>query len=439
MSKKRLEPGNGLRRVSAVMISAFALLMAVEVQADALLLRGGEKLIGKVVSEEPSKIVFESHTLGRIAVARDRIERIERDASAEVSTNQVAAPASDRPPAANQFLPWTSAPAGSEAFDWIQLKSGEWLAGKIKSLQEEKLEFDSEKLNFFTFDWEDILTLRSARLNSVRVENHKPVDGTLLVTTNEVQIITDSSTNTYPRAELLAITPTGNRELDKWSGQISVGVSFRAGNTRQVDVNTHATLQRRTPDTRLYLDYLGNYGKLKSETTSDNHLLTGQFDYFLSRRLYVRLPDVQYFRDTFQDLEHSVTVGAGVGYDIIKTPRTEWNVTASPSWQRNWYETVPSGDITSADSAALVFETRFDTELTQRIDFIFKYRAQLSGRETGNSKHHAETTLQFEVHKRLKLDVSFVWDHISNPQTESDQTTPISDDFKLITSLGIDF
>jgi hypothetical protein len=83
--------------------------------------------------------------------------------------------------------------------------------------------------------------------------------------------------------------------------------------------------------------------------------------------------------------------------------------------------------------------TRFDTELTQRLDFIAEYRGQLTGQKAGNDTHHAVTSLEFEIHKRLKLDLSFVWDRISNPQTESGGVTPTPDDFRLITSLGVDF
>jgi len=325
---------------------------------------------------------------------------------------------------------------GQDGYDWIQLKSGEWLKGRIKSLQEEKIEFDSEELDLLTFDWKDILTVRSPRLNSVRIEKLKPVDGSLVVTTNEVQVITPTTTNTYPRADLLAITPTGNRELDKWTGKISAGVSFRSGNTHETDVNVQASAQRRTPESRLGLDYLGNYGTINDTQVEQNHRLTGEFDYFLSRRLYLRVPDVEYFRDPLQNIEHRLTLGAGVGYDLVKTPRTEWNVTASPSWQRNWFTSGGSG---TADSVALVLSTHFDTELTQRLDLIFDYRGQLTRKATGDDTHHAQTTLEFEIHKRLKLDVSFVWDRISSPHTGSSGTTPTPDDFRLITQLGIDF
>lgn len=330
-------------------------------------------------------------------------------------------------------------PAGGDGFDWIELKSGEWLKGRIKSLQNDLLEFDSEELNFLTFDWNKIRSVRSSRLVSVRIENLKPVDGTILVTTNQVAVVTPNSTNAYPRANLLAITPTGNREVDKWTGNVSAGVSFRSGNTRETDFNVQSTIKRQTPDTRLNFDYLGNYGKINGEEVEQNHRFIGRFDYFLSRRLYVRVPDVEYFRDPLQNLNHRMTVGAGVGYDLIKTPRSEWNVTLSPSWQRNWFDSVEPGDANTANSAALVMSTRFETELTHRLDFIFEYRGQLTRKDTGNDTHHAVTTLEFEIHKQLKLDLSLVWDRISYPKVEYDGVTPTPDDFRLITSLGVDF
>ncbi len=433
-SELRAESRSAAKRAAL----ALALFFAFHGRADSVWLRGGEKLIGKIVSEEPAKVVFESQTLGKIEIARDRIERLERDATAPspAATNQAAAPSAPSGAVTNVFYPWLTPEslAKTNEFDWIQLKSGEWLKGRIKSLQEEKLEFDSEELNYFTFDWKDIHALHSPRLNSVRVEKVKPVDGAVFVTTNEVQVITPTATNIYPRSELLAITPTGNRELDKWSGSVSAGLSFRSGNTREIDLNARAILQRRTPDNRLYLDYEVNYGKVSDEQTEQNQRFVGQFDYFLSRRLYLRLPDIEYYRDPLINVAHRITLGAGVGYDLVKTPRTEWNLTASPSWQRNWFD---DGSTTSA--GALVFATRFDTELTKRLNLIFEYRGQLTRKESGNNIHHAETKLEFEIHKHLKLDVSFEWDRIADPKTEPSSPNPTPDDYRLITSLGIDF
>jgi putative salt-induced outer membrane protein YdiY len=434
-------------RASAILPCYFVLLAALGIgtsaaRADSLFLRGGEKLQGKVISVDAAKVVFESQTLGKLEITRDRIERIERDTPTPppsvAPTNTAIGNTAPAAPLTNQFLPWTSGPSAGEEFDWIQLKSGEWLKGRIKSMQEDKLEFDSEELDLLSFGWDDIRIARSPQLKSVRIENTKPMEGSLLVTPSEVQIITLTATNTYPRADLLAITPTGNRELDKWSGEISAGVSFRAGNTRETDISTHDTLLRRTPETRLSLDFLGNYGKVNGAQTEQNQRLIGQFDYFLSRRLYARVPDVEYFRDPLQNLAHRLTVGGGVGYDLLNTSRVEWNVTTGPAWQNNWFDSVPPGEASSASSLALVLSTRLDFQLTKRLDYILEYRGQLTSQKDGNNTHHMLSTLEFEIHKRLKLDLSFVWDRITSPQTESDGATPTPDDFRLITSLGID-
>jgi hypothetical protein len=55
----------------------------------------------------------------------------------------------------------------SDKFDWIQLKSGEWLAGKLIAMYDEELEFDSEELDEQTLEWDDIRQIRTAR--TVRV------------------------------------------------------------------------------------------------------------------------------------------------------------------------------------------------------------------------------------------------------------------------------
>src|SRR5689334_23338728 len=42
--------------------------------------------------------------------------------------------------------------------DWVQLTSGEWLKGRIRSMQHRSLDFESDKLKDLTLDWEDVKT-----------------------------------------------------------------------------------------------------------------------------------------------------------------------------------------------------------------------------------------------------------------------------------------
>src|SRR6516225_4220584 len=59
-------------------------------------------------------------------------------------------------------LPRPPAPMSDNA-DWVQLKSGEWLRGKITSFTYPKLNFDSDKLKDQTFDFKDLVQLWSPR------------------------------------------------------------------------------------------------------------------------------------------------------------------------------------------------------------------------------------------------------------------------------------
>ncbi|HYV26623.1 MAG TPA: DUF481 domain-containing protein, partial [Candidatus Eisenbacteria bacterium] len=435
---------------------ALILFFNTDAFADSVFLRGGERLNGKIIAEEPTKIIFESQNLGKIEIPRDRIERLEREPVTPSPAAPPGSPAKVFPPAStnatatlvvpamaltNGFFPWLLAQslAESNRFDWIQLKSGEWLKGKIKSMQDEKLEFNSEEMDLHDFKWEEIRTLYSPRLKSVRFDTRGNSSGWLLITTNEVRVFSETATNTYPRRELLAITPTGNKELNNWSGKLIAGLTFRSGNTKEIEYNAHGTIERRTPSTRLTLDYLGNFSEINGTQTEDNQRATGNFDYFLSRRLFLRVPFVEYYRDPFQNLDQRPTVGGGVGYDLVHNRRVEWEVSAGPAFQRNWYSSVETNQSQTAEAVALTLGSRFDWEVTKRIDFILEFRGQFSDRETGNNSLHNVATLEFEIHKRLNLDISFIWDRIGSPKTESNGTTPFTDDFRLTLGVGIDF
>lgn len=527
-------PGTGL------VLAGCLLLGGTLARADTILLRGGERLIGKVVVELPERVSFESQTLGVLEVRRDRIERIERDepppppaanasasvpaastvAAAEtaksdsiipvapaqtpeqkdvtanppdsivplapgttaaatptpVATPPPAAPVVTAPPIAiapplatvtevtvapriervpvaeaplppaqgaptptTVFYPWSGLGTEQDTFDWIQLKSGEWLKGKLKGMQGFSLDFDSEKLDDRTFDWEDVTIVRSPRMNSMWFGKSSTAAGSLLVTADEVKVISTAGITTYPRADLLAITPTGKHERDNWAGTLSFGYDFRKGNTDEISYNLSATLQRRTPLTRLTLSYLGNFTKLNGDISDDNERITAQFDYFFSRRLYVRVPDYEWYRDPLQNIKARSTLGGAVGYDLFRTKNFEWDVSTGPAFSRTRYISVESGNSDTADAAALVFSTHLDWQATERIEWIFDYRGQASGKESsGGTTQHMNSTVKFEIHKRLKLNMSFIWDRVGQPKTNADGTTPLPDDFRVTTSLEVD-
>lgn len=333
-----------------------------------------------------------------------------------------------------------------DEFDWIQLKSGEWLKGRIKAMQNREIEFDSEEVDDQTFDWVDIRRLRSPRTMDVLFLDGERASGPVTVTPDQITVHGAESLVMH-RGAVLGLTPGGSKERNYWSGMASLGLTLRAGNTEQVEYNAQVHLQRRTPATRLSFDYIGNLSSITSGQgtnksrmqTANNHRVNSEFDVWLSRRFYLIVPFAEYYKDPFQNLEYRLTGGAGVGYDLIDRSKLEWNVTTGPAYQYTKYESSLPGEPTEKDTVALVFGSRFDWDITSRIELILEYRGQFTSVEAGETTHHAVGTLSLDLTKRFDLDVSLVWDRVSDPKVGADGVQPEPDDFRLIVGLSVDF
>jgi len=339
---------------------------------------------------------------------------------------------------ANSALPDLSWVPPEDRFDWIQLKSGEWLKGQLKAMQERKLQFDSDELNDLTFDWEDIRQVRSPRTLDVLAVDGQKVSGPVTITPEQATV-GGAEPRVIPREQLQSVTPGGTKERNFWSGKLTIGLTLRKGNTESVEYNAQAHLQRRTPATRLSLDYIGNVSSADGAESANNHRVNTEFDLWLSRRFYLVLPSAEYYKDPFQNLEHRVTAGVGVGYDLIDRPNLEWNITTGPAYQYAWFDSAEPGEPTEKGAAALTFGSRLTWDITHRIKWILEYRGQYTSREVGETTHHGVSTLSLELTKRFDLDVSFVWDRITRPKVGSDLVQPKPDDFRLLVGLGVDF
>ena len=338
----------------------------------------------------------------------------------------------------NSALPALSWVPPQDRYDWIQLKSGEWLKGQLKAVQKRVLEFDSEELDALTFDWKDIRQVRSDRTIDVLAVDGTKSSGPIVITPEQI-VVGGEHPRVLPREQLQSLTPGGSREWNYWSGKLTVGLTLRAGNTKQVEYNAQAHLQRRTPATRLSLDYIGNVSSVDGAENANNHRVNSEFDLWLSRRFYLLLPFAEYYKDPFQNLAHRLTLGTGLGYDLIDRPNLEWTITAGPAYQKAWFNSSEPGEPTEKGVAAFVFGSRFKWDITHRIKYIVEYRGQYTSREVGETTHHGVSTLSLELNKRFDLDVSFVWDRISNPKVGEDKVRPQPDDFRLVVGLGVDF
>jgi len=325
----------------------------------------------------------------------------------------------------------------TDGYDWIQLKSDEWLKGEIIAMYNGKLEFDSDELDFLSFDFEDIKQIRTKRHHQVLSDNRSTATGTLFMKGDRI-VVKGQREVMVDRDDVVSIAAGEPKEINYWTAKVSLGMNFRRGNQSQLDYNTKWAIQRRTPKTRYAFDYLGTVNRTDDIDTINNHRATTYFDYFYSRKFFIRPVTCEYFRDSFQNIAHRFTLGAQLGYTFVDTASTEWDVTIGPGYQVTNFETVLEGEDETRRTFTATLGTSYDQELTDSIDFLSELRFQMGDQGSGGLNSHWINTFEFELTRTLDFDVSLVWDRVQNQIRDEDGITPKKDDFRLILGIGLD-
>jgi len=343
----------------------------------------------------------------------------------------------DEPP--SSWLPMIPTP---EKFDWIQLTSGEWLKGELLSLYDDTLEFDSKELDELSFDLEDINQIRTARIMRVAFAHHVKATGRIVLKGQTVQIIGEqpgAEILEYPLADIISIAPGRPKERNNWVFRFGLGGNVRRGNSEQLELNGNLKIQRRTTKNRITLDYIGNYNLTDDVLITDNHRATTGWNYYVSRNLFVVPIFLEYFSDPFQNVGSRVTVGAGAGYRVINTKKTDMQISTGPGIQETVFADVGESEDDSERTPAWTTTVEFDTKVAKWMDFDWEYRFQITNEKSGTYNHHMVVGFNIDITKRLDFDISVVWDRIRDPRPDSDDVVPEQDDLRLIVGLALDF
>jgi hypothetical protein len=336
-------------------------------------------------------------------------------------------------------------PPRDEKYDWLQLVSGEWLKGEFIALYNFSVEFDSDELNLLTIDWKDVKQVRSSGPMSLQVEidpdsiKTQTVIGVVQLKEDRVVVLSDGKLNIYSRSQIVSIATGSDKLTDLWRGKIVFGANIKKGNTDTVDSNLRMYAKRRTAESRFSIDYTGNYSRSGDVDTSNNHRITSYFDHFYNSRFFWRLYAAEYYRDEFRNIDGQISLGTSVGYQLIRTSATEWEVSAGLGALYKRFVSVPPGEQIQTTSPFVVFGTIYDTEVTSWMDYLLDFRFQLVDDESGSYNHHLVSTLSSDLIGDLDLDLTVIWDRVGEPQPEADNTVPDKDDFQLIVGISYEF
>ncbi|RLA73384.1 MAG: DUF481 domain-containing protein [Epsilonproteobacteria bacterium] len=333
---------------------------------------------------------------------------------------------------------WEQQSPTPKKYDWVQTKSGEWFKGEIKAMYRDKLEFDSDEIGLYTFDFEDIVQIKSYNIIGVNIEDVAIFTGIVRFKDDKVTIIQGDNTFDFERSQIISLAPEGNNFFDYWSGKITLNIDFRKGNKNQYDFVAKANIKRRTSDSNLYFDYLGRVSSLDDSETANDHRINQKYDRYITRNFFWTPLFAEYYQDKFQNIDNQVTAGVGIGYTIVDNKWIEWDVSGGPAYTYIKYISVTSGSDT-ATSPAFELSTKLDIEVTSRVDFKYDYKLTVTDRDAGTYKHHMVGVLENEITSWLDLDLTFIWDHLHHPERADTGIVPVQNDYQVLVGLGVEF
>ncbi|NOQ88321.1 MAG: DUF481 domain-containing protein, partial [Gammaproteobacteria bacterium] len=259
-----------------------------------------------------------------------------------------------------QTTKWSDTRPQRVSADWLQLTSGEWLRGRIIAMQKDDLEFDSDELKKLVIEWKKVKYIKSSDPYRLRFDDNVQAIGAIEITQQEVHVTTDYDDQVFDRSKLLTIASGKETEISYWTSKVTFSINVRRGNTDQTDFTSRINARRQTIDSRLNLDYLGNFTAIEETTTINNHRLNATYDIFITRDMFVTLVTAEYYRDPFVNIEQRIYVGAAIGYSLINTNETEWDISAGPAYQSTKFDSVQPDQSPEDYALTLILSTKFD-------------------------------------------------------------------------------
>ena len=257
-----------------------------------------------------------------------------------------------------------------------------------------------------------------------------------LVASLLLALVSTGSEDTAPRSVAPQDAPAPT--FPQWSGALSLGATWTAGNTETTTMNGNFNAQRRGEKDRWTFDAYSNYGQSDpgnivpdpgNIVTSNNHGGGAKYDYFTSVKMYL-YGQGQSKVDHVADLNLRYILGAGVGYQWVESEKTKWGTELGLSYVDEDFE----DDTADADFVAARVASNLAHQISKSASF-----EQIA--EAFPSLEDSEDVVA-KIDSRLKLNITGKWIAQIQYVLDFDSSTPNfveEADHRVVLGLGWSF
>jgi putative salt-induced outer membrane protein YdiY len=334
--------------------------------------------------------------------------------------------------------------AGALLADEVKLKNGDRLTGTIVKSDAKTLDIKTEFEGIVTAEWSAIVSVSSAGPLHVGLKGGQMVvgpvttsDGQVMITTQTAGVVTTSKDSIQvirsdpdQAAYDAAIESLQHPHLgDYWSGLLDTGLSLTRGNSATLSYSLAGKAVRQTDRDKITVYTTVIYGR--NDNTSPSQTIAHQIqggirgDLNISERWFI-FGTTDFNSNELQHLDLQNVVGGGIGYHLIKTKNTTFDLSAGAGYNQEYFSayfltnsTPPPPTIlfpaVTQNNAELLLGEELDTKINNRTSFSenFTIYPNISGpsgyRITFNS------TLSTKLNNWLGWQFTFGDNYLSNP------------------------
>lgn len=318
--------------------------------------------------------------------------------------------------------------------DEVQFTNGDRLTGKVVSLTDGKLAFDSKIAGKIDIKWADVATFSSEEPVTIVLEDQSViVDKVALAEPGTVRTLGTSSISA--QTVTLASAKKLNPEPVQWKGTAVAGAAFERGNTRSDAANASLDAVRRAEKDRI--TFGAGYAAEKTRDTETGEDVTTkramfgglQYDLFFRPKWYM-YANARAEKDGVADLALRFITGVGLGYQFYETETFKLNLEAGPTWVSENY----SDDTENKDYVAVRVGWNLDWVIYDGISFFHNGRAFPSLESRHDQLVETKTGLRYKLFGDFFGESKVLWTWDSTPADDKERQ-----DLTVILGLGYGF
>jgi len=318
--------------------------------------------------------------------------------------------------------------------DQVTLKNGDRLTGTIVKSDAKTMLIKTELAGDVNVQWDAVTSIVSSQALHLALKDGQTVVGTVTTADGKLDVATKTTGEVVAPKETVVTVRNDDEEksydaemdrlrnphlMDFWSGMLDTGLSVTRGNSATLAYSLSAKAARVTTRDKISVFSTAVYASddttPPSRTTA--HAIRGGIrgDFNVSDRVFVfGFTDFEY--DQFQDLDLRNVLGGGLGYHVIKTKNTTFDVFGGGDYEQEYFSATPAFPTgLTRKTGEVVLGEELDTKLNGRTTLSEKFSLFPNVSDTGNYRLQFDATASTKLKAWLGWQITYSDRYLSNP------------------------